>query len=737
MFTGATEVSNLAGFLNVIRRRWIVIASCVVLFAGLTIALVTHLERRYTAEALVMLDTGRAKVVIGQQPVLPGLQAEGVVAVVLKTETEVLRSPALAEKVIDKLGLLNTVEFNPTLTEPLTVRLRAVALSLLPAELVETWWPPPPKPTPAELQQLALAGAIDKLTDRVAIENDGKSYVLRIKSVSADPQRAADIANTYAELYLVEQLNAKYQEASRLNTWLTDRLGELQRNVRDTDRAVQLFKAQHNITNLNNANGGTVNSQQISEINTQLVLAESERAQKEALLRQLQDAKRTGRGGEVTQVLGSPLIQALRAQEADLERKLADLQTHYLGHYPAVMEAKAQVADLRRKIDDETNKILQGMTNDISAARTREDALRTRLHELEGGAATQDQAEVQLRELMRQADANKTLYEAFLQKFKQSSAEQDLDQPEAHVVSTAQVPTRPSWPPKVFFVSVAALVSTLIGVILAFCLERLDNCFRSSSELESASGLPNLSLVPAVGNSEKLAAMIVSKPMSPYTESVRSVWASLYHHRGKRPLKVILVTSSVPGEGKSTFAISLAQAAANSGARTLLVDCDLRRPSVHKALGIASRQLPGHGILNLLKGGAGAQEDVLVHQESGVELMLSGGSTDNPQALLQSPAMRRYLSEMRDQYDCVVIDSPPILLASDASVLSHLADATLLAVRWEKTPRHVALNGLKVLRSNGGFIAGTILTQVNLRKQATYGFGDLGYYYKSYRNYST
>src|SRR6185437_4344343 len=158
----------------------------------------------------------------------------------------------------------------------LVMRLRDAALSLLPADLVDAWWPAPAKPTAAELQQQALAGAIDKLTDRVIIDNDGKSYVLRIKAVSADPKRAADIANTYAELYLIEQLDAKYQEASRVNTWLTDRLGELQRSVRDTDRAVQLFKAQHNITSLNDANGGTVNSQQISEINTQLVLAESE-----------------------------------------------------------------------------------------------------------------------------------------------------------------------------------------------------------------------------------------------------------------------------------------------------------------------------------------------------------------------------------------------------------------------------------------------------------------------------
>lgn len=284
--------------------------------------------------------------------------------------------------------------------------------------------------------------------------------------------------------------------------------------------------------------------------------------------------------------------------------------------------------------------------------------------------------------------------------------------------------------------AVALLVSSLLGIVLAFALERLDNSFRSSSEIESASELPNLGLVPALTGRDNLRTMVMSKPMSAYSEAVRAVWTGL-NHRPERQAQVILVTSSVPGEGKSSFAISLAQAAARSGVRTLLLDCDLRRPTIGKVLGVPEQYLRTGGIVGLVTGQASAESVVLNHQESGVDLLLSGGYTDNPQSLLQSPRMNRYVHEMRNQYDCIVINSPPVLLASDAAILARLADVSVFLVRWEKTPRHVALNGLKTLRSSGAVVAGTVLAQVDLRKHARYGFGDVGYYYKSYRGYAS
>jgi polysaccharide biosynthesis transport protein len=733
----ALDASNLAGLLNVLRRRWMVVVGTMLVVCAATAALLWNITPRYGAQALVMVDTRKPQVMVGlQQQAGQPEMAGDVVSIDLKTQTEVLRSPALAAKVIDKLGLLNNPEFNTALKPTIFERLHQML------NIPSFWWPQAPAKDPDEVQRIALDGTIKNLLEHVSVSNDGKSFMLTINAESTDPKLAADIANTFADQYLTEQLDAKYQETARVNDWLNDKLAELRGKVQATDDAVQLFKQEHNITNYvdpkDAAKPGSLKNQEVSELSSQLILAESDRAQKEGLLRQLQDAVRTGRGLEsAMQVIGTPVVQHLQEQEADIRRKLADLSSHYGPRYPAVIQVNAELAEIRAKINEEVNKTIQATMNDVVASRARESSLRARMTELEGGVAQQDQAEVQLRELMRQADANKTLYEAFLQKFKLTAAEQEIEQPDAHIVSGAQSPVQPSWPPKKFLLGVAALISGLMGITLAFTLERLDNSFRSSHEIEGASELPNLGLVPALSSKNDLRTMVMTKPMSAYSEAVRTVWTGLSSSRGDRPPQVVLVTSSVPGEGKSTFAISLAQAAARSGVKTLLLDCDLRRPTIGKALGVPGPYLESGGIVGLLTGQANANAVVLNHQESGVDLLLSGSHTDNPQGLLQSARMRQYLHEMRNQYDLVVIDSPPVLLASDAAILSQMADASVFLVRWEKTPRHVALNGLKALRASGGPVAGTVLAQVDLRKHAKYGFGDVGYYYKSYGQYAT
>jgi capsular exopolysaccharide synthesis family protein len=733
----AMSAANLGDVLNVLKRRWLVILWSVVIITGATFALLFELSPVYTAEAMVELDTRKPQVTVGKElPLIPGLQGD-VVAVVLKTETEVLRSPSLAQKVIDKLGLLNNPEFNPTLTKGHLEQLREFvvsALSLPWSKSGDSWWS---EPKPSE--ERVLTTAVGTLLDHLIISNDGKSYVLRIRIESHDPKLAAQIANTYAELYLIDQLDSKFQETSRVNSWLNAKLADLRDKVRDSDRAVQEFKEQHGITTLTDAadaKGKTLKSQQVSELNTQLILATSERAQKEATLRQLQDGVRTGKAAEAaTQILGTPLIQHLLEQEADLQRKQADMEAHFGPQYPAMIRLAAEIKDLRGKISQEVNKTITAMTNDVIAARGREATLKTQLAQMERGAASQDQSEVQLRELTRQSDANKTLYEAFLQKFKQTTAEQDITAADAHVVSEAQMPLLPSWPPKRFLTLLALVASTLVGIIVAFGLERLDSTFHSASELEGLSTLPNLGLIPVLGRAQRPGIAVASNPMSPYTEAVRSIWTRLCHYGTARPLKIILVTSSIPGEGKSSFAVSLAQAAARTGARTLLLDCDLRRPSIGRTLAIGKRDAPKGGIASVLKGEENPASVVFTHRDSAVDVMLAGEETSNPQALLQSPRMRNLLEEMRNHYDCVVVDSPPVLLASDASILSAMADATLHVVQWQKTPRRVVMNGLKALRSHGAFIAGTVLVRVDLRKQAKFGFGDVGYYYKSYKAY--
>jgi capsular exopolysaccharide synthesis family protein len=357
--------------------------------------------------------------------------------------------------------------------------------------------------------------------------------------------------------------------------------------------------------------------------------------------------------------------------------------------------------------------------------RAKEASLRKTLDTLQGSTAQQDKAQVQLHELERETQANKALYEDFLNRFKQTTAQEDLRQADARLVSSATPPGLPSYPNKTLFLNIAIAVSIFIGILVAFVLEHLDNGFRTPDQLEKLIGLSTLGMVPLVAKGPQPHEVVVEQPVSQYSEAVRSVRTALRYSDVDDPPKVVLVTSSLPSEGKTVFATSLARSVARSGARALLVDCDLRRPVSSKLLGVDS----GAGLVDYFDGDASLESIIGVDQRSGMHFITAKGGTANPQDILSSQHMRSFLELMRSRYDLIALDSPPILAVSDAIILSHIVDTTIYIVRWEKTPRHVVQGAVKAMRANGGPIAGAVLSRVNTRRHARYGFGDTAYYY--------
>jgi capsular exopolysaccharide synthesis family protein len=357
--------------------------------------------------------------------------------------------------------------------------------------------------------------------------------------------------------------------------------------------------------------------------------------------------------------------------------------------------------------------------------------LRDTLTGLQKNTADQDKEMVQLHELEREAEANKTLYENFLSKFKQTSAQEDIQQADARIVATATPPNAPSYPKKSMFLAFAWVISGFLGVGIAFLIERLDNGFRSSDQIEKALGLGTLGLVPAVIRNEPPQESVVTRPTSQYSEAIRSIRTALRYSDIDHPPKIVLVTSSVPSEGKTVFAASLARSVARSGGRALLIDCDLRRPGVAKLLGADAAP----GVIDLFD--EHADQDAIIHIDelSGMHYIPSKGGTANPQDLLGSQQMRSFLERMRARYDLIVVDAPPVLAVSDPIILSHIVDTTIYLVRWEKTPRPIVAGAMKLLRTNGGSIAGAVLSRVNARRHATYGYGDAAYYYSRYSSY--
>jgi len=702
------EGVDLREILSILRRRIGVIVGCAAIIMALGAVYTFQLTPRYTAQSSLMLEQQKLQLLDIKNVLSGGDPGNGMIA----TQVELINSPSIAEKVAAKLHLESEPEFNPTLPQPARFDpwgwLRSNFMSLFAsASGSEVAKGEPRQLTPQEIAP-AVAG-------RILVTNDGISYIIKIRAQSENPELAAKIANAYIDVYLNDQLEAKFDATRRASAWLNEHLTDLREKVLAAERAVQLFREQNNLSH----SGTTVTGQQLAELNSQLIIASADRQQKEAALR-------AARGSA-----SSPLLDKLKEQEADLLRRQAELATRYKSEHPAMVNMAAQIRDVRAKIGQETAAAYRVLSDQVELARAKEQSIKAALASLQQSTTQQDKAQVQLAELEREAQASKALYEDFLNRFKQTSVQEDIQQPDARLVAAATPPGAPSFPSKPLYLGVALVVSLFFGVLVAVIMERLDNGFRTSDQLEKVAGLPALGMVPNVSRTRRPARVVVASPVSQYSEAIRSVRTAVRYSHVDSPPKLILVTSSLPGEGKTVLASSIALSVARSGGRALLVDCDLRRPGVAKVLGAEE----GPGLVDLFDGTATPESIIRVDAESGLHFISAKGGTANPQDLLGSQHMRTFLDQMRQHYDLVVLDSPPILAVSDAIILSHSADATIYVIRWEKTPRQAVTGALKMIRTNGGHLAGAVLSRVNVRRHSSYGYGDSAYYYGRGKGY--
>ncbi|NBV54848.1 MAG: polysaccharide biosynthesis tyrosine autokinase, partial [Proteobacteria bacterium] len=439
----------------------------------------------------------------------------------------------------------------------------------------------------------------------------------------------------------------------------------------------------------------------------------------------------SGRGIDTaTEVLNSPLIMNLRQQEAEIRRNMSDLASRYGERHPRMLNVRNELRDLQRKIYEEITKIQGSLENEVAVAEARVKTLAEQLEALQAKTSLSTDANVQLSELERQLQAEKTLYENFLGRSKEI-AQMDMTQTDARVISQAEVPMQASSPKKGMTLLLALLAGGALGIALMLLLEMLDGSYRTAQQLEMASGVPVLGMLGELPHDMDVAHYVVDKPTGAFTEGVRAARTALNFANPDKKPQVLLITSTVPQEGKSLFSISIAQLAAAGGAKVLLVDADLRRPSVSKQLGLT----PKAGLAEVLADTAKLKSVILTLPKSGLEVMPALPNTQFAQELLSSKKMKDLMAAWRKDYDLIVIDSPPVMAVADTITLSTMADALLFMVRWGTTPRQLVLNAVKQLKNCNTPLAGCMLTRVDLEKQQAYGYGDYGYYYGKYKEY--
>jgi succinoglycan biosynthesis transport protein ExoP len=703
-----------------VRRKIILITAAAVI--ALTLIILFQMTPYYAASSVVMLDQQKNNVE-DVASVLSGLPTD---PAGIQNQVQILTSRNLAQRVIDRLQLQNDSYF--TNSEGWTRYLGY----LNPI----SWFSKPRLQSEARENDEKRNLLIDRFEKNLAVAPIGLSTAIRVTYEFPDPQQAATIANAVADAYVEDQLNAKFEATQKATKWLADRIQELSRQSQTADAAVQQYRAANGLTET--ANGGSVVDQQMTDLSGQLVIAKSDLAVKEATYARVSSLAREGRAADISEATASPLIGQLRGQEADLIRQEADLSSKYGPRNPKMLQMESQKANLESKINEEVGRVVQSVANDVAIAQAHVGSLESSLAHVEGQSDQQNQLKVRLAGLQSAASAAKAMYEAFLSKLSQTQDQQGIQTPDARTISRAEAPRAVSFPNKTLALSVAIPGGLLLGLMFAFTMERLDSGFRTTYQVEQMLGLPVVATIPEVSGIDKerggptsAADRIIDRPMSAFSEAIRGLQLALSLSNVDKPPKVIVVTSSVPGEGKTTIAVSLARLAARSGLKTVIVDADLRRPSVSGVLRI---EKPSYGIVEAVTGTAPLDKCIVKDPLSDASVIACAQKPVSPSDLLSSLAMRNFIANLSKTFDLVVVDSAPILPVHDTKILSQISDAVLFVARWEKTPREGIVNALRSLADVHAPVAGIALARADMARfqYYSYGYQDYHYYNKYY-----
>jgi succinoglycan biosynthesis transport protein ExoP len=618
----------------------------------------------------------------------------------LQTQFEVLKSQSLAEKTIHALGLMEKY------TERQARNDKGFTLPFFQSE----------PDTEDRTLERTKAWFVENLDVR-PIRN---TQLVKISFRSEDPVLSAEIINKLAIIYIENDLEARLDMTRHAATWLNSRLVGLRDNLEKAEQDLQAYREKENLVDAEGVK--SIASRELNELTTKLVEARRARTEAENIVNQ---ASRDT--GSIPAVLQHSLVQKLKEQEAIAEQKLSELSKRYGPKHPKILAIKEELIAARGSTGHQVGRVIDGVRREYQIAKATEDALTREMDDLKSNMQGINRKEYKLNELERAVEINRQLYDTFFSRIKETSETSDLQTAHARVIDRAIVPSDPVAPRRGMLLLVSATLSILLGIVLAFIKEMLDDTVRNPDDVRNRLGEQLLGVLPLLKDKRErseAASVFIKDSRGTFSESIRTIRTGVVLSGLDNPHKVLVVTSSVPGEGKTVIASNLAVAFGQMG-KVLLIDADMRRPSVAKSFGLP---LSAPGLSNLVAETTEARLCIHHMEALGIDIIPAGLVPPNPLELLSSKRFSTALAALEKHYDRIIIDSAPCEVVSDALVLSTFANALIYVVKSDVTQMKAIRSGISRLRNAGAPITGVVLNQVDVQKGSRYG----GYYYGGY-----
>jgi succinoglycan biosynthesis transport protein ExoP len=693
-----------------LKHQWLILVTAFVL--TLLVAVYSYkMKPVYQATARVDIEA--------EEPLLQSLndlfRTEDIDDSFLATQISVLESDNLAWQTIQQLGLDSN-------TKPAASASSGTVLG-----------------TPPALKNAAVAG----FKSRLKVERPKDTRMALVSFESGDPHEAATVVNTLVQNYIENNFKTKYDATRQATGWMEQRLDELKLKVEQSEAAMVAYERQNNLANIGDKQ--TAEEAQLETMSKDLSEAQTDRLSKESLYRMV-----AANDAQVGFIQTNSLLPGLEAKEIDLKEQYSEALAQYGPSYPKALQLQDQLKDLETLIVRERKRVVENLHNDYLAAVQREKFLADGVAQQKAEVDRVNQLLIQHNLLKREFETNQQLYDNLLQHLKDANVSAGLRATNIRIIDEATIPSFPIRPNRTRNIEFALAAGLILGMALAFTREALDNSVKNAQEIEKLTSLPTLSIIPINHSALRPAGLfqtgsngngswpvelaVLKKPGAAISEAFRTLRTSVLLSTAERPPQVLLITSSQPSEGKTATSLNLAVTLAQKGSRVLLIDSDLRRPGLAKALSLQNRK----GLAEILTGTCEYDESLLQKPEGLDTLFLlpAGPYPPNPAELLCSMKMESLIRQLRQKFDHVVLDSPPVLPITDATILSSLVDGVIMVVECEGTTRAALSRACNVIEHSGGKILGTVLNKVDTRRDGYYGYryyhGYYSYKYKAY-----